>query len=341
MRAPRAQLCTLLFVLLLTACGDDPQLPIAHPLKVNRDSIDTLPGAMAGPHTTKAVRDLHLPGTADQRDLALNLYFPGEGRGYPLLLFSHGNWSDKDSYDRIIEHWVSHGYSVIAPNHLDCCNPVMGIINSLRYGQLGLIEARRADLASLLARLPTVEQLHPEFAGKADPLRLAITGHSFGAFSAQQFGGAAALDPDTGKYRSKRDQRVAAIVAISPPGPMFDTITEQSWLNLSTPTLVSTGTWDVQPTFWPDWRMHLMSWETALPGDKYALVTEGADHYLGGLICRLNRDEPPQEDALLMMQLATTTFLNAFLKEDEAARTFLHSTQLSERTAGFSRLSAR
>ena len=46
-------------------------------------------------------------------------------------------------------------------------------------------------------RLPQIEQLQPAFAGKADPSRLALTGHSFGAFSAQQFGGAMAFDPDT------------------------------------------------------------------------------------------------------------------------------------------------
>ena len=68
------------------------------------------------------VRDIALPGAGEERELTVNLYFPAQGSDFPLLLFSHGNWSDKDSYDRIIEHWVSHGYTVVAANHLDWRN---------------------------------------------------------------------------------------------------------------------------------------------------------------------------------------------------------------------------
>ena len=38
---------------------------------------------------------------------------------------------------------------------------------------------------------------------------------------------------------------------------MSHTIVEGSWQQLDTPTLATTGTWDIQPSFWPDWRMHL------------------------------------------------------------------------------------
>ena len=128
---------------------------------------------------------------------------------------------------------------------------------------------------------------------------------------------------------------------MSPPGPMFDTITAGSWQHLQTPTLVSTGTWDVQPAFWPDWRSHLLSWETAIPGDKYALVTQGADHHLGNLICRTEREAAPQTDALRMVQIATTAFLDAYLKDNTNARAFLEGDTLTEKTAGFSRLDTR
>ena len=327
--------------LALVACGDDIPLPPAQPLAADESSIARLYGAQAGALGVASIGNLALPANSEQRELLFNLYYPTAGDNYPLLLFSHGNWSDKDSYDHIIEYWVSHGYAIIAPNHLDCCSAVQGIYNSLRHGQLGLIEARVADLQRLLAQLPAIEQLHPGFARKADRSRLAVTGHSFGAFTAQQLGGAAALDPDNGKYTSHRDPHVRAIVALSPPGPMFDTITADSWLQLSTPTLVATGTWDIQPRFWPDWRMHLMSWETALPGDKYALVTQGADHYLGNLICRPQREAPPQEDALRMLQIGTTAFLDAYLKGDVAATAFIAGDRLAEKTGGFSSLSRR
>jgi predicted dienelactone hydrolase len=323
----------LLIVLLALplGCSEDIPLPPAAPLAVDESVVDSLYGAQAGPHQMISVPGLMLPANENERDISFNLYFPVEGEGYPLLLFSHGNWSDKGSYDRIIEHWVSHGYAVIAPDHLDCCGAPRGIFNSLRYGQLGLIEGRVDDLSRLLRELSAIEALAPTFRDKADPTTLAITGHSFGAFSAQQFGGAAAFDPDQEKYLFNRDPRVQAIVAMSPPGPMFDTITADSWQQLQTPTLVTTGTWDIQPSFWPDWRMHLMSWESALPGNKYALVTQGADHFLGNLICRTQREATPQTDALRMLQSASTAFLDAYLKNNAAAQAYIDGDDLTGR----------
>jgi predicted dienelactone hydrolase len=337
----RSYFLAAVLCLTLIACGEDSPLPPAQPLAADESTIAQLYAAQPGPLEVTSIGNLALPAKSEQRELLFNLYYPTVGDNYPLVLFSHGNWSDKDSYNRIIEHWVSHGYVVIAPNHLDCCSAVQGIFNSLRHGQLGLIDARVADLQRLLAQLPAIEQLHPEFAGKADRSRLAVTGHSFGAFTAQQLGGAAALDPDSGTYPSHRNPDVRAVVALSPPGPMFDTITADSWLQLSTPTLVATGTWDIQPRFWPDWRMHLMSWETALPGDKYALVTQGADHYLGNLICRTQREAPPQEDALRMMQIGTTAFLDAYLKGNIEATAFIAGDSLEKETGGFSKLLIR
>ena len=325
----------------IAGCSDDVPLPPAQALDADPGEIAALYGANPGPLSVHSLLDVPLPGSEGQRELSANLYFPDEGQGYPLLLFSHGNWSDKHSYDRLIEHWVSHGYVVIATDHLDCCGAVSGIFNSLRYGQFGLIEARTQDLLRLQQAVPALEQAFPDFSGKADTRRIAVTGHSFGAFSAQQLGGAAAFDPDQAQYVYTSEPEVQAVVALSPPGPMFDTITEESWKQLSAPTLVTTGTWDIQPSFWPDWRMHLMSFETALPDNKFALVVEGADHYLGNLICRTEREAEPQEDALQMILIATTAFLDAYLKQSGEAKALLHSEEIAKTTSSFASLQRR
>jgi predicted dienelactone hydrolase len=331
----------LLLSALLGGCGEDAPLPPAKPLGGDKAAIGTLHGARAGPHRVEIVDNLVLSGSEGERELTLNLYYPAKGSNYPLLVFSHGYGSNKDSYDRLLLHWSSHGYAILAADHMDCCSLVKGIFNSVRYGQFGLIEARVKDIQRLLQTLPELESLHPAFKGKANTDKLAITGHSFGAFSAQQLGGAAALGPDEEGYQSRLDPSVKAIVAISPPGPMFDTITRDSWRGLTTPTLVTTGTWDIEPNFWPDWRDHLLSYETAVPGSKYALVVEGADHYLGNLICRLEREVEPQEDALTMVKIATTTFLDAYVQDDQAALAFLLSGKLAQLTGDFARISSR
>jgi len=339
--ALRNTAASVLTVAMLAACSGDVELPPAEPLVASPASVAALYGATAGPHQVSRHIDVALAATDNQRELAINLYYPHTGDNFPLLLFSHGNWSDKHSYDRLIEHWVSHGYVVAAADHLDCCGAVRGIFNSLRYGQFGLIEARVADLGRVLAAIPELETRFTRFRGKADLDRIAVTGHSFGAFTAQQLGGAGTFEPDREDYVFFPEPRIKAVVALSPPGPMFDTITENSWQQLSAPTLVTTGTWDIQPSFWPDWRMHLMSYETAIPGDKFALVVEGADHYLGNLICRTGREAEPQDDALQMVHIATTAFLDAYLKSKPQAAELLASDQLTATTSGFARLQRR
>jgi predicted dienelactone hydrolase len=329
-----------LLCLLLLGCGKDLPLPPAKALALPAAEIDAMYGAVPGPYAVVARRDISL-ATDSGDSLATSLFFPDEGQEFPLLLFSHGNWSDRHSYDRVIEHWVSHGYVVLAADHADCCSPVTGIFNSLRYGQLGLINRRVDDLNLLIDSVGELESRFPQFQGKTDLNNIAATGHSFGAFSAQQLGGASPLDPDSGQYDYQPDKRIRAVVALNPPGPMFDTITAQSWRGLEAPTLATTGTWDVQKGFWEDWRMHLMSFENSPADNKYALVMEGADHYLGNLICRTQRDHPPQEDALRILQIVTTAFLDAQLKGDrEAGRTF-GVGQLETRTNGFAKILQR
>ena len=265
----------------------------------------------------------------------------------PVVIFSHGNWSDRNKYDNLLRHWASHGYAIIAPTHLDGRSMVRGIFNSLRYGQLGLIAARVDDVQYLMDHLADIEQKLSKAHGSTLVLKkdqMVIAGHSFGAFTAQQFAGAQAWDiteSDNSSAEAIHDPRVAGVIAISPPGPMFDVIHDKSWLQMRGPVLVTTGTWDSNPQFWPDWKMHLMSHEAAPAGEQFALVVDGADHYLGNLICRPEREAEPQHSALAMVNSASIAFLNAFLLSDEKAAAYLRSDELQSLTKNFAQLLRR
>ncbi|WP_372764638.1 alpha/beta hydrolase family protein [Litorivivens sp.] len=331
----------MVLVVMVFGCGSEP-LPQADakPLTASRDALVSIPGYLAGPYKPQVVDGLTLaaPELANET-IELRVWWPQDAQGaIPVVLFSHGNWSDRHKYDRLLEHWASHGYAVIAPTHLDGRSMARGIFNSLRFGQLGLIDARAADLQFLMDNLGSIQAQLPQ--GVALQVnKLVVAGHSFGAFTAQQFAGAIASDE--GAVSRAGDPRVVGVIALSPPGPMFDVIHERSWLNMRGPVLVTTGTWDTNPQFWPDWRMHLMSHETAPGGQQFALVVEGADHYLGNLICRPEREEAPQRDALTMVNAASVSFLNAYLRSDSAAAAFLQSESLQDLTGGFARLTAR
>lgn len=333
---------TALVLLLLQACGgEEVVLPEVQPLQASAEQLQQLGPVEAGPYEVVTQRDIVFQPQAEQRELALSVFYPAAEERFPLLLFSHGNWSTRDDYDNVIKHWVSHGYVVIAPDHLDCCGMMSGIINSVRYGQVGLIEARTDDFTVLLDNLDALQQQLPALATRIDSSRVAATGHSFGAFSAQQTIGARAYDPDAEAFRSYRDERIQAVVAISPPGPMFDNITDKSWQEVDQPMLVTTGTWDSNAQFWPDWRAHKMSFDTATAGQNYALIVQGADHYLGNLICRLDRENEPQYDALKMVNAVTTRFLNAYLKDDQEALAFIQSNAARQLTGQFAVIEKR
>ncbi|MEM1114185.1 MAG: alpha/beta fold hydrolase [Pseudomonadota bacterium] len=341
--APRASrlLTLLLLAALLAACGEDPVLPPARALAAPAEQIDQLYGVLPGYHEVVSERGLVLPETEDRRAIELSVFYPAAGKRYPLLIFAHGNWSSKDDYDRVLEHWVSHGYAVVAPNFLDCCSMASGIFNALRYGQYAMISTRIDAINAVLDAMPEIEALSSGFSGKGDLSRLGMTGHSFGAFTAQQYGGAAAYDEDQGAYVDAFDARVKAIVGLSPPGPMFDTITASSWDNLRLPNLHTTGTWDVQKGFWDSYEYHLMAFNEGAKGEQTSLVVEGADHYFGNLICRLEREAEPQRDALKLVNGISVAFLDAHLKKSAEARQYLASDTINEVTDRFAILARR
>ncbi|MEH6549327.1 MAG: hypothetical protein V7711_16045 [Pseudomonadales bacterium] len=332
------KLTGFLLLLAISACSTDPaEKPEVKPLAATNAELTALYGFKKGDYRSQVFESQI---AATHRELPLRIYSPSSEGHFPVLLFSHGNWSDNTKYDALLEHWVSHGYIVIAPYHLDGGGMARGIFNSLRYGQIGMIEERIKDMSAVLDQLELIA-VDAGLSGKMDTANLAATGHSFGAFTAQQLIGARAYDTDTQTYRSYRDDRVKLALALSPPGPMFEVINENSWNEVNLPQLVTTGTWDSNPSFWPDWQAHLMSFDKAMAGQNFSLVVQGADHYLGNLICRPEREEAPQQDALNMVNSAAVTFLDANLKNNLLAQKQIKNSDISRISVQFAVLKRR
>jgi predicted dienelactone hydrolase len=332
-----------LIMLVIVGCAEEVERLPVEPLAANEQALRQLYKWGPGPNAVKVRQNLALPHATREGELLINVFYPdSEEQQLPVLLFAHGNFSDNTKYGNLIEHWVSHGYVVIAPLHLDGKGGYLGAtINLVKYGNFGLIQARYDDMLTALNAFDVIEKLVPELSGRLDSDRVAATGHSFGAFTAQQFGGAAAQDMDSGNYVDLSDPRIKAVLAISPPGPMFDEINESSWRAFDKPALLTTGTWDTNSFFWPDWRRHKMAFDTAVAVDQYALVVQGADHYLGNLICRPELEEPAQHDALAMVNNLSVAFLDAYLNDIPEALAYLQSSTLENTTAGFAVLEKR
>lgn len=334
----KRNLSAVALALSLAACSSAPELPPAKPLSASPEQLAQVPAIQAGPHpVSRRTAEWRLNGEA----LTLRIVTPDTEQRAPLLLFSHGFASDIDQYDVLLDHWASHGYASIAVRHPDAGGSFKAIWTSLRMGNEALVAARVAQFKTVLDQLPKLDAVVPGLPARIDESRIAATGHSFGAFTAQQLGGAAAINPETGHRIEGRDPRIAAVVAISPPGEMFEIINAQSWRQMDAPMLATTGTWDVDGRFVTQWRQHALSFETAPPGDKHLLVVEGADHYLGNLICRTDRETPAQHDALRMIQAASTAFLNAHLRVHAEPWESLGNGELARLTQEFAQLEHR
>jgi hypothetical protein len=79
----------------------------------------------------------------------------------------------------------------------------------------------------------------------------------------------------------------------------------------------------------------------APPGDKYAVITEGTDHYMGGLICNAKRGENPDYEAVAIVRSMTLAFLDAYIKQDAKARDFLKTVDVAASTSGKARYQYR
>lgn len=244
-------------------------------------------------------------------ELPVTVVMPPDAEGsLPVVLFSTGALSSPDKYMALLKPWAEAGYVVLAPLHVDAESWVGIRPDNPQDG----LAWRMRDMREMVDALP---QLEAKTGATFDTAKVAATGHSFGGMVAQILGGAkpGSLAGDIGPLPALP---IAAIVAISPPGAIANYIEADGWSQMIVPQLVTTGTKDTLGEFLPKWQGHLGG-HLAHPGQSWSLVKEGVDHYFGNVIGRTEYPGPPQRQQFNETLLATTLFLDAFVKSDKAA----------------------
>ena len=277
--------------------------------------------------------DLVLEDPAQPRDVPLRVHFPSAAQtSLPLVVYSHGARCSAENYDLITRYWATRGYVVIAPTHFDAMdNAVQPTPEQLPV----LLSARIRDLSLVLDSLDLIEQELGR-PGLIDREKIAIGGHSFGGMLAQIKLGMP-IEPGAYVYPGPiADPRYRAAVIMSGVGPM-PPFPDNAFDSLAGPLIATGGTLDEGNTgrgiIYP-WQWRVSSYDLSPPGDKYRVVLDQGDHYLGGLICRSDRGGPDDAEGVAILQATTTAFLDAYIREDAAALDYLRQTDLSAVTSG-------
>jgi predicted dienelactone hydrolase len=229
-------------------------------------------------------------------DLRLRVSAPVTGDELPVILLSHGqgysnNLSSLNGYAPLVNYWAAHGFVVIQPTHLSSTTLTLP---SDTLGAPMYWRSRAEDMTRVLDRLDEIEAAVPQLAGRLDPGRVAVAGHSMGGHTASLLLGARLTDPDDGTEVNLTEPRIRAGVLLAATGRGGDALTPyvmENWpffattdfSRMTTPTLVVAGdkdSSDFLTVMGPDW--HTDPYVLA-PGPKSLLTLFGAEHGLGGV----------------------------------------------------------
>ncbi|MFB6614841.1 alpha/beta hydrolase family protein [Streptomyces sp. NPDC085524] len=249
-------------------------------------------------------------------DLQVRVSAPSTGTGLPVILLSHGhgpsnNLSSLNGYAPLANFWAAHGFVVVQPTHLT--SRTLTDLVADAPGAPDFWRSRAEDMTHVLDRLEVIENAVPQLAGRIDPTKVALAGHSLGGFTAALLLGAGLTDPGTGNLVHLLEPRIKAGVLLAPPGrggDVFNGPMAERWpiigavdfSTMTAPALVVTGDKDDPRHFTdmgPDWHADPY---TLAPGPKTLLTLFGAEHGLGGIAgydAAETTDESPERVAAL------------------------------------------
>ena len=245
------------------------------------------------------------------RDVPATLYIPRTPSPAPVVIFSHGIGEDRDSYEYIGRGLAERGYLTVALTHFGTDKSV------LKRGYLHLYRATK-DLRNWANRPLDVRFAIDQLQSRndADLRRIAVVGHSAGAFTALTVAGMRTRAPER-----LSDPRVRAVVAMSTP--RLDGLPAAAYDTLGTPVLHITGTCDNSLVYRTFPRHRRIPFEQSHAEHQYLVTLEGVTHNT------FSNAEDAHHPEIVEI---TAAFLDAWLREDAAARSWFDDGGLAARS---------
>lgn len=244
-----------------------------------------------------------------ERDVPVAIYRPAAaGARLPVVVFSHGIGENRDSYAWLGRELARHGFLAVHVTHAGTDRAVL----ERGYRHLYRAVKQKENWVNRVMDVPFVlDQVARR--SDADMDRVAVAGHSAGAFTAFAVAGLGLVDGN-----ATRDPRVKAIVAMSMP--RMDGVVAPGGYDVAAPVLNLTGTCDISPIYrtWP--RHRRIPFDAARAPRQYLVTLEKATHVSFVV-------EDRHRDAVAAIMVA---FLRAWLLEDAASRAWFDDPGLAD-----------
>jgi pimeloyl-ACP methyl ester carboxylesterase len=279
--------------------------------------------ATSAPYTVISSNEFSLTFTPKNRPLDLRVTWPRGGKKLPVLIWSHGAFGSRESYQPLVSWWASHGYVVIQPTHADSLQKQT--VPFLAPRPVKAWDTRPQEVSFIIDHLKDIADGVPEADAVMDRDRIAVGGHSYGAHTTMLIAGLTVKLP-SGARRDFTDPRPLAFIMISPQGEedSIGGITDdQSFDHITRPALFVTGSNDKGRKS-KSAEGRLEPFHLSPPQDKYLLYIEGAHHNFGGISGHIIPGMGPKDD-----------------KNDSNARAWLTNGILTRLTDGKARITTR
>lgn len=267
------------------------------------------------------------------RDVPAKIYYPVSGAGpYPIVIFSHGLGGTREGYDYFGRYLAGCGYVSVHVQHLGSDDsvwrgkPLMQIRNELRKSVMKPENAlnRPRDISFAIDQMLELNAHDKNlFSHRLDPRRIAVAGHSFGAWTTLAIAG------QTVAGKSLADPRVKAAIAMSAPVHIPQRQNGADFATVRIPTLHLTGTRDEGAVFKMKAADRRIPFDYAARAPAFLIIFTGADHMT--FARRLRSNMSADDDRFhSLITTASVAFLDAYLRNDAAAKQWLVGTGVNE-----------
>ena len=286
--------------------------------------------APAGPVNEVSIQTVNWHDSVRNRSFRTLAYIPkvkDDGAGLPLVLLSPGMGGSDHDYAYLADDWSKHGYLTLVFDHPGSNRDI--------FEQGGRQALHRAvqDKSNVVKRVADIVYVMDTISDPTSPLksllidpnRIAVAGHSYGAFTSMSIAGLK-FSYNGNPGFTLNDKRPVAIIAMGPQGieDRFFNTDEHSWEGIHVPVMTMTGTED-RGSRNQDWTWRNDPFNFMPSGSKYNVVIEGAGHnsYYDRepLIPQGKPQRDPRHHGWIVA--VTRAFLDSYVRGSDTAREWL------------------